>query len=57
MVVKPVLSYVSIAHVRKVDCYTLGEQNWFSYEYDNDVLITLKDAAPLKPVSSDGTEE
>lgn len=45
-----VLPFVAKARLREVDWSVLVKQTWFPNEYDNGVLISLKDAEPLKLV-------
>lgn len=52
-----VSAVIAMVRSRAVDWSALGEQNWFSYEYDEGMLITLRGAEPLRLLSSDGTEE
>lgn len=53
-----VLAFVAIARLCKVevDWTALGDQLYFSYEYDKGVLVVLRVAEPLKCLLPNGTE-
>lgn len=57
MDVNLLLALVAIARRREVDWSVLGAQNWFLYEFVDGALIIVGDAAQLKRVISDGTDE
>lgn len=57
MDVNPVLAFVEIERLCKIDWLTLGEQNGFSLDLDDSMLVMLKDAEPVKRVLPDRTEK
>lgn len=57
MYVNPVLVFVGIARFCGVDWSVLSDQSLFSYEYDDGVLIILRETKPFKWILPHGTEE